>query len=155
MPFQLNNKLAEKWTQPVALELAQKALSVIDNDCFFLSDVADRCGTYRQLFEYLMDKFNEDEDVFNTIKRLFNKCESIVANKTAKGEIVPALGIFILKAYHGLFETSKLNAEVSADVTLNTVEGFKIVIDDPNSEDAPETGSSPGDAYRNKTQTYP
>ena len=27
--------------------------------------------------------------------------------KTAKGDIVPALGIFVLKAYHGLIETSK------------------------------------------------
>lgn len=116
MPFQLNNKLAEKWTQPVTLELVQKALATINDECYSLSDVAERCGVYRELFFYLMDKFNDDEDVFNTIKRVYNKCESIVVNKTAKGEIVPALGIFILKSYHGLFETSKLNTEHSGEL---------------------------------------
>jgi hypothetical protein len=55
----------------------------------------------------LLKKFNEDEYVFNTIKKIYNKCESIVMKKTAQGEITPSLGIFVLKAYHGLMEVSK------------------------------------------------
>ena len=37
-----------------------------------------------------------------------NKCESIVTKKTGENKIAVALGIFILKAYHGLTETSNL-----------------------------------------------
>ena len=117
----INNKNAEKWTQEKTLELVQQAYEAVTDDCYFLSDVADKCGVYRQLFDYLMDKFNDDPVVFDTLKRLYNKCEATVTKNTAKGDIVPSLGIFILKAYHGLFETSKLNTEHSGEITTTAV----------------------------------
>ena len=101
------NKNAEKITLEDAIKLSELAYSLISNDCYFLSKLADECGTYRQKFEYILQKFNENEIVFNTIKKIYNKCESIVMEKTANGDIVPSLGIFVLKAYHGLMETSK------------------------------------------------
>jgi hypothetical protein len=61
----------------------------------------------------VLEKFKEDEEVFDAIKRMYNKCEAIVVKKTAKGDIIPSLGIFILKAYHDLIETSKVNQEVT------------------------------------------
>ena len=110
------NKYAEKITLDDAIALAELAYSKISDDCFFLSKLADECGTYRQKFEYVLQKFNDDEKVFNTIKRIYNKCESIVMEKTANGDIVPSLGIFVLKAYHGLMETSKV--EQTGDLSL-------------------------------------
>ena len=137
----INNKNAEKWTQEKTLELVQQAYDTVTDDCYFLSDVADKCGVYRQLFDYLMDKFNDDQMVFDTLKRLYNKCEAIVTKNTANGKIVPSLGIFILKAYHGLFETSKLNADVTGDMALTGVSGFKVIIEnDSHDKDAPEAG---------------
>ena len=51
-----------------------------------------------------------------------NKCESIVVRKTASGDINVALGIFILKSYHGLIETSKLQHEGGdSDKPINVV----------------------------------
>jgi len=107
MAAEIGNKHAEKITREDAVILVDLAYSKIAEDCYFLSHLADECDTYRQKFEYLLKKFNEDEYVFNTIKKIYNKCESIVMKKTAQGEITPSLGIFVLKAYHGLMEVSK------------------------------------------------
>ena len=107
------NKYAEKVTLKDAIELAELAYSKISDDCYFLSKLADECGTYRQKFEYVLEKYNDNGEVFNTIKKIYNKCESIVMEKTANGDIVPSLGIFVLKAYHGLMETSKQQVDHS------------------------------------------
>lgn len=105
------NNNAEWITEEEALNILNKASEVINEDCYFLSDVADKCGSYRQQFNYIADKFKNNKIVFDTIKRLTNKCESIVVKKTASGEINTALGIFILKSYHSLIETNKLQHE--------------------------------------------
>ncbi len=115
------NKNAEVWTVEKARETAQAAYEAISDDCYFLSSLAEKVGTYRQLFEYLMNKYNDDKIVFNTIKKIYNKCESIVVEQTAKSKINPALGIFVLKAYHGLFETSKQHLD-------HTTQGEKLSI---------------------------
>ena len=106
-----NNKNAEYLTLEVAKSIIDKANEVINDDCYFLSDVADKCDTYREQFYYIAKKFKDNQVVFNSIKRLTNKCESIVVKHTASGKINVALGIFILKSYHSLIETSKLQHE--------------------------------------------
>lgn len=107
MAAEEGNKYAEKITLEEAITLVELAYETISEDCYFLSDLADSCDTYRQKFEYILKKFSDNDQVFNTIKKIYNKCESIVMKKTAKGDIVPSLGIFVLKSYHGLMETSK------------------------------------------------
>lgn len=106
-----DNKNAEWLTEDEAIRILEKAESVISNKCYFLSDVAVKCDTYREQFNYIAKKFKNNKTVFNTIKKLTNKCESIVVKKTAEGDINTALGIFILKSYHSLIETSKLQHE--------------------------------------------
>lgn len=110
---QENNKNAEKVTLDEAIKLAELAYSKISDDCYFLSKLADECDTYREKFTYILEKFNDNDVVFRTIKKIYNKCEAIVMEKTAEGEIVPSLGIFVLKAYHGLMETSKQEVDHS------------------------------------------
>jgi len=119
------NKFAEKWTIEQAQELADKAYNTVSDEHYFLSDVAEQCDTYRQFFSYILVKFNDDEKVFNTIKKMQNKCESIVAKKTAESKIAVALGIFILKSYHGLTETSKLNL----DANINSDNTHKVIFE--------------------------
>ncbi len=111
MPAAEGNDYAEYITKEYAMDLLARANDVINDECYFLSDVAVQCKTYREQFNYIAKKFKSDFEVFNTIKRLTNKCESIVVKKTAEGKINVALGIFILKSYHSLIETSKLQHE--------------------------------------------
>ena len=115
MTYNKGNKHAEWLTKEEALLIIDRALSVIDDECYFLSDVADKCDTYRDQFYYIAKKFDDDKDVFRSIKKITNKCESIVARHTASNKINVALGIFILKSYHGLIETSKMQLEGGDD----------------------------------------
>ncbi len=112
------NKNAEKWTVEEARKISQKALDAVNDDCYFIASIAEECEIYRELFFYLMDKFNDDEAVFNTIKRMYNKCEAIIWKKSAEGDMDKTIGIFALKSLHGLMETSK----ILTDQTIKTIE---------------------------------
>lgn len=111
----LNNKNAEWLTKEEAVSILDRAFAVVSDKCYLLADVADKADTYREQFYYIAKKFKDDKTVFNSIKRLTNKCEAIVATKTANSDINVALGIFILKSYHGLIETSKVQHEGGDD----------------------------------------
>ncbi len=113
----MDNKNAEKWTVEEARKLAEKAFEAVGDDCFFISSIAEKCETYRDLFQYLLKKFNDDEAVFRTLKRMYNKCESIIWEKASTGKMDKTIAIFALKSLHGLMETSKLETE--SNVNLN------------------------------------
>jgi len=115
MGWNKNNKNSEWISKEYALSLITMANSVIGDDCYLLSEVAVECDTYREQFTYIGKKFRNDKDVYWAIKKLTNRCEAIVARKTANSEINTALGIFILKSYHSLIETSKLQHEGGED----------------------------------------
>ena len=121
----LKNKNAEVYTVEDARRIAQEFHDAINSECYFLATVADKVGVYRELIYYLAERFKDDTIVINTIKKAKNKCESIVLHKTAKGEIPQALGIFVLKAYHGLIEVQR--QEIKADVTTKTDHDFKLI----------------------------
>lgn len=126
MAAEQGNKYAEKWTLEETLALLERCYESVSNECYFLSEVADKVEEYPDLFKYLTRKFEDSEQVFRAIKRLYTKCEKIITRKTADGEIVPALGIFILKAYHELVETSKVQNEVHAHVAVEQITGMEI-----------------------------
>jgi hypothetical protein len=120
------NKNAEKWTVKEARKLANKALDAVDDETFFISSIAEKCETYRDLFAYLLDKFNDDEAVFRTLKRMYNKCESILWEKACKQEIDKTIAIFALKSLHGLMETSKQEIDHTTDgESINPINGVK------------------------------
>ncbi len=107
------NKNAEKWTVEKAREFAENAYNAVDEECFFISSIAVKIDSYRDQFAYLMKKFKDDEVVFRTLKRMYGKAESILWEKSSKGEIDKTIAIFALKSLHGLFETSKHEVETT------------------------------------------
>lgn len=104
-----NNKHAEKWTEEETVKLMEKALESINEECYFLAEVAVACGVYRELFWYLCQKFKDNPTVFNLIKGMYTKCEAIIIRQAASKKIDTTVGIFALKVYHGFVEASKLN----------------------------------------------
>jgi hypothetical protein len=112
MAAEENNKYAEKVTREAALQLARQAVDVINDDCYLLSEVAQKCGTYRTKFNYLLQKFSDDEEVKDNIEKMYNKCEAILARKAITKEIQPIVSIFILKSYHSLTETTISKQEI-------------------------------------------
>ncbi len=126
MPAPKGNKYSEKWTEEKARELAEKALKAVNDDCYFVSAIAEECGEYRELFTYLLKKFNEDDEVFHTLKRMYNKAESIIWKKAADGTIDKTVAIFALKSLHGLMETSKQQIDHTTDGnSINPIEWVK------------------------------
>ena len=117
MAAEKGNNYAEKWTVEEARKLASQAFKAVDKDCFFISSIAEKCETYRDLFQYLLKKFNDDKEVFRTLKRMYNKCESIIWEKASNCKMDKTIAIFALKSLHGLMETSKLETE--SNVNLN------------------------------------
>ena len=113
----INNKNAEKWTEEKAVELAELALTKVGPKCFFLAHIADECDVYKDLFLYLMKKFNDNPIVFRSLKKMYNKAESEIWKQSSEGTIDKTIGIFALKSLHGLMESSK--SYVEADVTTN------------------------------------
>ena len=63
MPAPKGNDYAEYITKEYALELLDKANEVINDECYFLSDVAVKCDTYREQFNYIAKKFKKDFEV--------------------------------------------------------------------------------------------
>jgi hypothetical protein len=113
MAAENDNKYAETITRETALALAKQALELINDECFFVSDVAEKCGIYRTKFNYILTKFNDDSEVKDALERMYNKCESILVKHSAKGKVVnPIFGIFILKSYHNLIEVNKTQHEL-------------------------------------------
>ena len=130
MAAKKGNNYAEKWTLKETEKLAKKALDAVDSETFFISTIAEKCGIYRELFVYLMKKFNEENEVFHTLKRMHNKCESIIWEKAAGGEIDKTIAIFALKSLHGLMETSKQEIDHTTDgESINPINWVK---DDSN-----------------------
>lgn len=115
----IGNKNAETVTLEDAIALTEKALSVINNNCYSLSSVAEKCGTYRTKFHYILEKFNDDKVVFDNIKRIYNKCEGIMTEKALNNDANVTMSIFLLKTYHGLIETSKWQHE-GTDTPIKT-----------------------------------
>lgn len=121
MPAPKGNKNALKWSRKEALALLERAHAAVGEHCYFLSEVAEACGEYSDVFSYLLKKFKDDEIVFRAIKRLYGKCESLITRKTAEGKITPALGIFILKSAHHLSELSRLRHEGSQERPIRVI----------------------------------
>ena len=127
MAAEKGNKYAEKWTVEKARKLAHTAYESVDDNTYFISAIAEKCETYRDLFSYLLDKFNDDDDVFRTLKRMYNKCESIIWEKAAKTQLDKTIAIFALKSLHGLFESSHQHVDhTTKDEAINQITVFQL-----------------------------
>jgi hypothetical protein len=93
------NLNAEKWTLEEATALMERALVVCKEKGFdFIGEVACELDTYRDIFVYLKDKFDECKPLY---KRLEQQCEANCFSHGKTGDIVPSLAIMNLKSNHG------------------------------------------------------
>jgi hypothetical protein len=122
MAAEKGNKYAEKITREKALEVAQQALDAIDDECFFLDDICDKIGIYRDKFYYILEKFEDDEEITDLLKRAKGRSAAFIQKKAAKGKDVnPVFGIFVLKSVHGFVETSKVENDVNLKSDLSSL----------------------------------
>ena len=93
------NKNAEKWTFEEAEELLKKAIEISKKrDYDFIGEVAKKQGTYKDFYNYIVNKFTELKPLLKQIK---SNCESNCFYNGKKGNIVPSMAIMNLKSNHG------------------------------------------------------
>lgn len=112
----------EKWTKEEAEKLFNSALTISnEDDIYFIGTIAKRLGTYRQIFDYLINKF----PIFDlTKKQIDGNIESnlFLAGLTNK-DINGAVSIFGLKNNHGWKDKTETDITTNGkDVNSNSVE---------------------------------
>lgn len=98
-PFENTN--AEKWTEKDAESFFDKAILLAEDeerDFDFIGEIARELKSYKEIFNYLIDKFPSLKPKHN---RLVSCLEANCFYNAKKGKIVPSLGIINLKSNHG------------------------------------------------------
>lgn len=93
------NKNAEKWTEEEAKAFLEEAVSISGNkDYDFIGEVAKAQGSYKHVYNYLVDKFPSLKSLLDNVK---GNCEANCFYNGKKGDITPSLAIMNLKSNHG------------------------------------------------------
>ena len=101
MPAPKGNDYAEKWTREAVLD----ALSEIESEaqqktCLWLGSALVKTGLYRAVWAYWKEKFTDDDEVFETIKKVEQIFEDRLFSMALKGDANPTIAIFGLKNNH-------------------------------------------------------
>ena len=115
------NKNAEKWTFEEAEDLLKKAIEISKKrDYDFIGEVAKKQGTYKDFYNYIVNKFTELKPLLKQIK---SNCESNCFYNGKKGNIVPSMAIMNLKSNHGW--TDRVETEQKTTIVELTAEERK------------------------------
>mgnify|MGYP000344251912 FL=1 len=98
------NKYNEKYDIKTAKKFFEDSLALVksDENIFYIGQVAVKMNTYRDLYDYLLDKFKEKDEDFRTIKKEIDTIlESRVVEQTMQGKANPTFSIFMMKNNHG------------------------------------------------------
>lgn len=90
------NKNAEVWNESEATKLFNDSLKLsIDNEYDFIGEIARELGTYREIYDYLVDKFPSLKRIHKTI---LSNLEANCFSHAKKGKIKEATAIVNLKS---------------------------------------------------------
>lgn len=110
------NTNAEKWTEQEAKDFVQEVEEYIaDNeDCVFIGEAVTECGQYRQVWNYLSNKF-QDSIVFDTIRVIESILENRLYKKGLTKDFSGRLVEFGLKNNHGWKDRKELDHTTQGD----------------------------------------
>ncbi|MCA9368211.1 hypothetical protein KC887_08230, partial [Candidatus Kaiserbacteria bacterium] len=75
-------------------------------------DALDRCDLYPQIWSYWLEKFADDPEVFEAIKRIEGKMENKVVKNALKGDANATMSIFVLKNKHDWKDKTEADVNV-------------------------------------------
>lgn len=106
------NQYSEKWTIEEAEKIMKKSVELSkDKKYDFIGEVAKDLGIYRDLYDYLLEKFPELKVYWKELK---NNCEANCFANGKNGAIVPSLAIMNLKSNHGWTDRNEVK-EIKQD----------------------------------------
>lgn len=116
----LKNTNAEKWTLEEATAFLDEAIEISNKKGFdFIGEVAKEQGSYIDVYDYLVDKFNSLKSKKTIIKR---NCEVNCFSSGKKGDIDKAMAIMNLKSNHGWTDRSETTVKGKLDTSKYTDE---------------------------------
>jgi len=122
------NQYNEKWTFEECEKLLKDAVSISNEKGFdFIGEVAKTQETYRDVYDYIIEKFPSLKWYKNAIMR---NCEANCFSDGKKGDIVPSMAIMNLKSNHGW--TDRVDTTTKGEVinpTITKEEALKIAKD--------------------------
>jgi hypothetical protein len=119
------NKNAEHWTLEDAKVLFNSALELTKLDDYdFIGEIARDLNTYRAIFDYLVDKFPELQEVH---KRILSNLEANCFFHTKKETINVATGIVNLKSNYKWTDRQQVDTNVTLSDELPKI--IKVIIE--------------------------
>lgn len=98
MPAKKNNKYAEKWPKASVLYHLENIYNdVRDNKIFYLGVALANEELYADIWQYWLEKWGKDEEVFRLTKRIEAKLEANLISQSAHNKINATIAIFVLK----------------------------------------------------------
>jgi hypothetical protein len=110
MAAKKGNKYAEKWTKQVVLDhLAQILQDIEDNKLVYLAVALTNLGLYSEIWSIWSNKFGDDKEVYQLIKRIESKIESNLVTRLLNNQCNAAGAIFILKNKHRMSDKQEID----------------------------------------------
>jgi len=126
------NQYNEKWTLEECEKFMLEAVEIsLKDNMDFIGEVAKQHGTYRDVYDYIVDKFPELKRLKAQIK---NNCETNCFSNGKNQNIVPSMAIMNLKSNHGwtdrLDQTTKGNEINQTPLSQDELNRVKDSLDD-------------------------
>jgi hypothetical protein len=114
------NQYNEHWTLEESESFLKEAVEISKNAGFdFIGEVAREQNTYRDVYDYIVEKFPSLKHYKSIISR---NCETNCFSDGKKGNIVPSLAIMNLKSNHGWTDRSENTVKGKLDTSRYTDE---------------------------------
>ena len=117
MSAKIENKYAEKWTKQSALKFLDDSLELLkgDTNIYFIGTLANKMGSYRDIYTYLTKKYEHNHKVFRTIKKTI---DSVIESRLFEKGFIDgaAMAIFGLKNNHEWKDKSEIEQTNRYDI---------------------------------------
>lgn len=108
------NKFAEKWTEETVMPFLNKIEDRASSPaCYYITQVLVEVGLYKDIWAEWKRKFNENKEVYRSIKRIDSIFEAKLVRGALDGTHNPSVSIFLMKNNHGM--TDKQETTLKGD----------------------------------------
>lgn len=113
MPAKKGNTYAEKWTKETVLPILEEIEELARDDSekapLYLGGALAQVHLYSEIWSYWKEKFSNEEEVFQSIKKIEQLFEQKIYEGALKGDLVASVSIFGLKNNHGWKDQSQVD----------------------------------------------
>lgn len=120
MAAEIGNKYAEKWTKEAVMDTLKVMYeSAKMPGIYYIGSALAQVGLYNQWYSEMAEKFKEDEEVSEMIKRIDQAFESKLVGKTLQGDLNPTMAIFTLKNKHQWKDKQEIDQNTNMNIVWN------------------------------------